>query len=159
MGLSRRRTRLSNAVSPRGRIRPHVRTCFLTHYIRYYGIKTSDNLRVTSYCDSESLLKNEESFHRDVDSSSWYLKSDHDVIMKLSSVRKDYHLNSSHDTSRVTKTTSTNTTTSLDRSNSTCKPTTAPQTHSMNFLRLVITEFYPIPAPKLPVRQYRVSYQ
>jgi hypothetical protein len=47
----------------------------------------------------------------DVDSSSWYLKSDHDVIMKLSSVRKDYHLNSSHDTSRVTKTTSTNTTT------------------------------------------------
>jgi hypothetical protein len=39
MGLSRRRTRLSNAVSPRGRIRPHVRTCFLTHYIRYYGIK------------------------------------------------------------------------------------------------------------------------
>jgi hypothetical protein len=98
---------------------------FLTHYIRYYGIKTSDNLRVTSYCDSESLLKNEESFHtRDVDSSSWYLKSDHDVIMKLSSVR-DYHLNSSHDTSRVTKTTSTNTTTSLDRSNSTCKPTTA----------------------------------
>jgi hypothetical protein len=61
---------------------------FLTHYIRYYGIKTSDNLRVTSYCDSESLLKNEESFHtRDVDSSSWYLKSDHDVIMKLSSVQ------------------------------------------------------------------------
>jgi hypothetical protein len=79
---------------------------FLTHYIRYYGIKTSDNLRVTSYCDSEKPLKNEESFHRDVDSSSWYLKSDHDVIMKLSSVRKDYHLNSSHDTSRVTKTTS-----------------------------------------------------
>jgi hypothetical protein len=30
-------------------------------YIRYYGIKTSDNLRVTSYCDSEPL-KNEELF-------------------------------------------------------------------------------------------------
>jgi hypothetical protein len=52
---------------------PHVRTLFLTHYIRYYGIKTSDNLRVTSYCDSESLSR---IFHtRDVDSSSWYLKS------------------------------------------------------------------------------------
>jgi hypothetical protein len=37
MGLSRRPRGLSNAVSPRGRIR----TCpsFLTHYIRYYGIK------------------------------------------------------------------------------------------------------------------------
>jgi hypothetical protein len=85
MGLSRRRTRLSNAVSPRGRMAacPYL---FLTHYIRYYGIKTSDNLRVTSYCDSESLSR---IFHtRDVDSSSWYLKSDHDVIMKLSSVRE-----------------------------------------------------------------------
>jgi hypothetical protein len=88
---------------------------FLTHYIRYYGIKTSDNLRVTSYCDSESLSRTRIFSYPDVDSSSWYLKSDHDVIMKLSSVRKDYHLNSSHDTSRVTKTTSTNTTTSLDR--------------------------------------------
>jgi hypothetical protein len=55
-----------------------------------------------------------------VDSSSWYLKSDHDVIMKLSSVRKDYHLNSSHDTSRVTKTTSTNTMTSLQTNSTAC---------------------------------------
>jgi hypothetical protein len=61
---------------------------FLTHYIRYYGIKPADDLRVTSYCDNESLLKTEEAFHTKVDSSSWYLKSDHDVIMKLSSVRK-----------------------------------------------------------------------
>jgi hypothetical protein len=89
---------------------------FLTHYIRYYGIKTSDNLRVTSYCDSESLSRTR-NLHPGCGLVN--LKSDHDVIMKLSSVRKDYHLNSSHDTSRVTKTTSTNTTTSLDRSNST----------------------------------------
>jgi hypothetical protein len=52
----RRCTRLPNAVSPRGRIRMSV-LLFLTHYIRYYGIKTSDNLRVTSYCDSESLSR------------------------------------------------------------------------------------------------------
>jgi hypothetical protein len=37
-------------------------SCF-THYIRYYGIKPADDLRVTSYCDNESLLKNEEAFH------------------------------------------------------------------------------------------------
>jgi hypothetical protein len=30
---------------------------FLTHYIRYYGIKPADNLRVTSYCDNESLSR------------------------------------------------------------------------------------------------------
>jgi hypothetical protein len=47
---------------------------FLTHYIRYYGIKTADDLRVMSYCDNSSLLKAEEKFHtRDVDSSIWYL--------------------------------------------------------------------------------------
>jgi hypothetical protein len=56
---------------------------FLTHYIRYHNIKTADDLRVTSYCDNSSLLKAEEEF-RDVDSSSWYLKPDHDVIMTLS---------------------------------------------------------------------------
>jgi hypothetical protein len=62
---------------------------FLTHYIRYYGIKTADDLRVTSYCDNSSLIKAEEEFHtRDVDSSSWYLKSDHDVIMTLNKGRK-----------------------------------------------------------------------
>jgi hypothetical protein len=43
--------------------RPHVLTPVLTHYIRYYGIKPADDLRVTSYCDNESLLKNEEAFH------------------------------------------------------------------------------------------------
>jgi hypothetical protein len=57
---------------------------FLTHYIRYYGIKTADDLRVTSYCDS--LLETEEEFHtRDVDSSSWYLQPDH---VTLSEIRK-----------------------------------------------------------------------
>jgi hypothetical protein len=63
---------------------------FLTHFIRYYGIKTADDLCVTSYCDNSSLLKAEEEFHtRDVDSSSWYSKPDHDVIMTLSEVRKE----------------------------------------------------------------------
>jgi hypothetical protein len=62
---------------------------FLTHYIRYYNIKPADGLRVTSYCDNSSLLKAEKIFHtRDVDSSSWYLKPDHDVIMTLSEVRE-----------------------------------------------------------------------
>ena len=62
---------------------------FLKHYIRYYNIKPADDLRVTSYCDNSSLLKAEEAFHtRDVDSSSLYLKLDHDVIMTFSEVRK-----------------------------------------------------------------------
>jgi hypothetical protein len=57
---------------------------FLTHYIRFYNIKPAVDLRVTSYCDNSSLLKAEEEFHtRDVDSSSWCLKPDHDVIMTL----------------------------------------------------------------------------
>jgi hypothetical protein len=53
------------------------------------NIKPADDLRVTSYCDNSSLLKAEEAFHtRDVDSSSWYLKPDHNVIMTLSEVRE-----------------------------------------------------------------------
>jgi hypothetical protein len=52
-------------------------------------IKPVDDLRVTSYCDNSTLLKAEEEFHtRDVDSSSWYLKPDHDVLMALSEVRE-----------------------------------------------------------------------
>jgi hypothetical protein len=35
---------------------------FLTHYIRYYGIKPQMTC-VSSYCDNESLLKTEEAFH------------------------------------------------------------------------------------------------
>jgi hypothetical protein len=62
---------------------------FLTHYIRYFGIQPADDLRVTSYCDSASLLKAEEEFHtRDVDSAYWYLQPDHDVIMTLSEIRQ-----------------------------------------------------------------------
>jgi hypothetical protein len=62
---------------------------FLKHYIRYYDIKLANDLRVTSYCDNSSLLKAEEAFHtRDVDSSSWYLKPDHDVIMTLNEDRE-----------------------------------------------------------------------
>jgi hypothetical protein len=53
------------------------------------NIKPAAGLRVISYCDSSSLLKAEKAFHnKDVDSSSWYLKPDHDVIMTLSEVRK-----------------------------------------------------------------------
>jgi hypothetical protein len=60
---------------------------------------------------------------------------------------KDYHLNSSHDTSRVTKTTSTNTTTSLDRSNSTCEADHRASDALDELLAAgEITEFYPIPA-------------
>jgi hypothetical protein len=36
---------------------------FLTHYILYLEIQTSDDLCITSYCDNSSLLKNEEKFH------------------------------------------------------------------------------------------------
>jgi hypothetical protein len=62
---------------------------FLTLYMRYYNINLVDGLRVMSYCNNSSLLKAEEYFHtRDVDSSSWYLKPDHDVTMTLSEVRE-----------------------------------------------------------------------
>jgi hypothetical protein len=62
---------------------------FLAHYIRFYKIKPAVGLRVISYYDSSSLLKVEKAFHeKDVDSSSWYLTPDHDVIMTLSEVRK-----------------------------------------------------------------------
>jgi hypothetical protein len=58
-------------------------------YIRYYDIQSADDLRVTSYCDNSSLLETQEEYHtRDVDSSSWYLKPDHDVIMTFSDVKK-----------------------------------------------------------------------
>jgi hypothetical protein len=61
---------------------------FLTHYILYLEIQTSDDLCITSYYDNHSLLKNEETFHtRDIDSSSWYTNSDHDVIITLSALR------------------------------------------------------------------------
>jgi hypothetical protein len=78
---------------------------FLTHYIRFYNIKPAADLRVTSYCDNSSLLEAEEEFHtRDVNSSSWYLNPDHDVIMTLSEVRAfrfiSRHVNSHQDDER-----------------------------------------------------------
>jgi hypothetical protein len=61
---------------------------FLTHYLLYLEIETSDELCITSYCDNYSLLKSEEASHtRDIDSSSWYTNHDHDVIMTLSALR------------------------------------------------------------------------
>jgi hypothetical protein len=82
---------------------------FLTHYIRFYNIEPAAGLRVTSYCDNSGLLKAEEAFHtRDVDSASWYLKPDHDVIMTLSEVREglpfqliSQHVNSHQDKERA----------------------------------------------------------
>jgi hypothetical protein len=72
---------------------------FLPHYIRFFNIKPAADLRVTSYCENSSLFEAEEEFHtRDVDSSSWYLKPDQDVIMTLSEVREGlpFQLNSQH---------------------------------------------------------------
>ena len=61
---------------------------FLTHYMLYLDIQISEETCITSYCDNQSLLKNEEKFHtRDIDSSSWYTNPDHDVIMTLSALR------------------------------------------------------------------------
>jgi transcriptional antiterminator Rof (Rho-off) len=59
---------------------------FLTHYIiRLYEIQPADDLRATAYCDNSSLRTAEEECHtRDVDSSSWYLKLDRDIIVSLS---------------------------------------------------------------------------
>jgi hypothetical protein len=86
MGLSRYCTRLPHAVLPSRRLRSHVPSLVLIHY---HGIQPAEDLRVTSYCDNSSLLETEEEFHnRDVDSTSWYLKPDHDVIMTLSEIRK-----------------------------------------------------------------------
>jgi hypothetical protein len=61
---------------------------FLTHYMLYLDIQASEDLCITFYCDNHSLLKNEEKFHtRDINSSSWYINPDHDVIMTLSALR------------------------------------------------------------------------
>jgi hypothetical protein len=46
---------------------------FLAHYLLYLEIQTSDDLCITTYCDSHSLLKNEgKNLTQDIDSSSWY---------------------------------------------------------------------------------------
>jgi hypothetical protein len=60
---------------------------FLTHYIATTALNPQMTC-VTSYCDNESFSRPRRPFIPEVDSSSWYLKSDHDVIMKLSSVRE-----------------------------------------------------------------------
>jgi hypothetical protein len=66
---------------------------FLTHYLRYLEIQTSDDLCITSCCDNSSLLTNEEAFHtRNIDSSSCYTNPDHDVIMILGALRTNLPL-------------------------------------------------------------------
>ncbi len=71
---------------------------FLIHYLCYYETQPVDDLRVTSYCDNSSLLAAVEEFHtRDVDSSSSYLKPDHDVIMTLSKLVLEARSRGNHD--------------------------------------------------------------
>ena len=61
---------------------------FLQHYLIYLEIQPHAELRITSYCDNESLLSTEEAFHtREVDSPGLYVKPDHDIIMQLSALR------------------------------------------------------------------------
>jgi hypothetical protein len=56
-------------------------------------MQPSDDLCITFYCVIFSLLKNEEAFHtRDIDSSSWDTKPDHDVIMTLSALQTNLPL-------------------------------------------------------------------
>jgi hypothetical protein len=67
---------------------------FLTHGILYLEIQTPDDLCIISSCDNSSLPTNKEASHtRDSDSSSWYTKPDHDVIMTLSALRTSIPLN------------------------------------------------------------------
>jgi hypothetical protein len=61
---------------------------FLTHYIRYYGIKPQMTCVSRLTATTKAFSRPRRPFIPGVDSSSWYLKSDHDVIMKLSSVRE-----------------------------------------------------------------------
>jgi hypothetical protein len=61
----------------------------LNHYVRYYNIQPMDDCvsRLTGTIPASP--KAEEEFHtRDVDSSNWYLKPDHDLIMALGEVRE-----------------------------------------------------------------------
>jgi hypothetical protein len=114
---------------------------FLTHYICFYDIQPADDLRVTSYCDNFSLLTAEitaeEEFHtRDVDSSSWYLKPDRDIILTLSEALESCHLNLSRCTCAVTKTTNVTTPTSPGPNTSTVWPIIAPRLHSTTFVYL-----------------------
>jgi hypothetical protein len=67
---------------------------FLTHYIRYYNIKR----RITcGHLLRQLQSLSREDFHtRDVDSSSWYLKPDHDDQDPLAKYGKGCLFNSSH---------------------------------------------------------------
>jgi hypothetical protein len=90
-------------------------TC--SHFIMYLEIQTSDDLCIASYCDNQSLVKNEGIFHsRDIESSSWYTNPVHDVIMTLSALRHRY-------TSAGTETDIANSTFSHDLHSSMSLPT------------------------------------
>jgi hypothetical protein len=69
-------------------------SCFFTHYLSYLEMQPPNKLYVTSYnCDNSSLLTNEETCHsRDIKSSNWYTKPDHDVIMTPSALRANLPL-------------------------------------------------------------------
>ena len=61
---------------------------FRFHYIQFLELKPHATVRLSTHCDNDSLLKQEEKFHtREIDSSSWFRSPDHDVIMTLSDLR------------------------------------------------------------------------
>jgi hypothetical protein len=55
---------------------------FLTHYVRYLEIQTPDDFCISSHCDNYNLIN----------SSSWYAKPDHDLLMTLSALRTNLPL-------------------------------------------------------------------
>jgi hypothetical protein len=92
MGLRKSRTRLPNAAPFELKVMAKCLSfCSWLNTSVSTNTKPAAGLRVISYCDSSRLLKAEKAFHKkDVDSSSWYLKPDHDVIMTLSEERKGH---------------------------------------------------------------------
>jgi hypothetical protein len=99
----------------------------------YLDIQASEDLCITSYCDNHSLLKNEEKFHtRDINSSSWYMNPDHDVIMTLSALRTKVTFRWHRYTFALIKTDTATSTYSRDLHNSTFLPTHSLPKHSRN---------------------------
>jgi hypothetical protein len=128
---------------PTERIRTHVSSPVLDSH----HTATILNRRmtcVTSLPRQSSPLKAEEDFHtRDVDSSSWYLKPDHDVIMTSAKYgRVAFQLISRHvkSTKSATMTTSTR-----------------PEQLNVEADQRVSTKFYPVPPARPSARRHRIS--
>jgi hypothetical protein len=104
---------------------------FLTHYMLYLDIQPSEDLCITSYFDNHSLLKNEEKFYTgDINSSSWYMNPDHDVIMSLSALRTKLRFRWHRYTFALIKMDTATSTYSRDLHNSTFLPTNSLPKHS-----------------------------